>query len=505
VKAKQFCQLVAATTWIFDFFAVGFDYLLQFPPQQPGGPDQEVILSLQKAEKARLTEAIEAADGEVPNAVYSYLGFPDRHAFLEPGAEAAVGADAFWPSLLAVLRAIDQSVETMSPYLYGLLPDRWKAVRSHFAAAGYRLDRDQGTVIFKPPAITQQGWFQHAEARGFTPLEQRGQYHHRFFQNLSRIHEHECAIEWVWPKAIDDFEALGSPLSVGMCPVVDTMEMDGAEVRLLPGALRIVLDPDKPNRFLVDDAACRKDELKKTIEDAVEQAVAAKVDLLLFPELTMPTFLVEHLQDYLRRVFLDDRPTPKLTLAGSWMKLTPEGRFNEAVLLNDRGSVLVRQRKMHRYAMQGYEQPKYGLQHFFGGRSIEESADITPRRMVFLESRGANLRLGVLICEDLCQPAPGVAAARNACASVILSPVMAGPLTAGGGFSVHALELTQDPGTLVCVSNSGALAGHRWELDGQSGQPPVGLVAAPLYGRGFPYISDLKLEKSGKLLIMRLQ
>ncbi len=60
---------------------------------------------------------------------------------------------------------------------------------------------------------------------------------------------------------------------------------------------------------------------------------------------------------------------------------------------------------MHRYAMQPYEQPKYGLEQLFGGQSVEEGADITPRRMTFLDSRSANLRLGILICEDLCQPA----------------------------------------------------------------------------------------------------
>jgi hypothetical protein len=506
MNAKRFCELGAHTTWIFDFFAIGFDYLLQFPPQDFESPDDEVMLSLQKADKEKLADAIAAADGEIPAALYSYLGFPDRHGFLEPDSETTVSSPVFWPLLIAVLRAIDKSVESMSPYLFGHNHGHWKNVRKHFAERGFRLHRDQEVVIFKPPAISTQAWFAYAEDQGFSALEQRGQYHHRFFQNLSRIHEHECELDLVWPRVIDDIaDDLGSPLTVGMCPVVETMTIDGTEVLLRPGSLRIVLDSAKPNRFLVDDSRSSKDELKRVVQDAVDQAVSAKVDILLFPELTMPGFLVQHLQDYLQQGYLKSWRMPKLTLAGSWIQKTSQGSFNEAVLINDRGGVLLRQRKMHRYAMKPYEQPKYGLQQLFGGHSVEESADITPRRMVLLDSRSANLRLGVLICEDLCQPAPGLAAVRDACAGVVLSPVMAGPLTTGGGFSVHALELTQDPGALVCVANSGALASHRWQNERLAGNPPIGLVAAPLFGAGFPYIRDLKLEKSGKLLIMKLQ
>ncbi len=175
----------------------------------------------------------------------------------------------------------------------------------------------------------------------------------------------------------------------------------------------------------MDDTKCLQEELKKTVEGAVDQAVSSNVDILLFPELTMPSFLVQHLQEYVRQGYLQSRRMPKLTLAGTWIQQSTEGRFNEAVLINDRGDVLLRQRKMHRYAMQSYEQPKYGLHELFGGRSVEESADITPRRMIFLDSRSANLRLGILICEDLCQPTPGLSAVRDACASVVLSPVMA--------------------------------------------------------------------------------
>lgn len=506
MNAKQFCELVADTTWVFDFFGVGFDYLLQFPPQEFESPDDEVILSLQKADNEKLADAITAAHGEIPAALYSHLGFPDRHGFLERGSEAAVSSPTFWPLLITVLRAIDKSVESMSPFLFGHNLDHWKNVRKHFAETGFRLHRDRGTVVFKPPAISRQAWFPYAEDQGFSALEQRGQYHHRFFQNLSMIHEHDCELDWISPRVIDDIaDELGGPLTVGMCPIVEDMTIDGAEVLLLPGALRIVLDPAKPNRFLVDDSKSSKEELKRIVEDAVDQAVSGKVDILLFPELTMPGFLLQHLQECLQDRYLKNWRMPKLTLAGSWLQKTSEGCFNEAVLINDRGGVLLRQRKMHRYAMKSYEQPKYGLQQLFGGHSVEESADITPRRMIFLDSRSANLRLGILICEDLCQPAPGLSAVRDAGASVVLSPVMAGPLTAGGGFSVHALDLTQDPGALVCVANSGALASHRWQHERLAGRPPIGLVAAPLFGDGFPYIRDLKLEKSGKLLIMKLQ
>lgn len=65
MNAKQFCELVADTTWVFDFFGVGFDYLLQFPPQEFESPDDEVILSLQKADKEKLADAITAAHGEI--------------------------------------------------------------------------------------------------------------------------------------------------------------------------------------------------------------------------------------------------------------------------------------------------------------------------------------------------------------------------------------------------------------------------------------------------------
>src|SRR5712692_1425034 len=230
MNAKQFCELAADTTWIFDFFALGFDFLLQFPPQDFQFPHDQVLLSMQKADRENLVEAVVAADGEIPSAVYSHLSFPDRLGFLERGSDATVSSPAFWPSLVAVLRAIDRSVESMNPYAFGHNPDEWKNVRKHFAGSGYRLDRDRGPVILKPPAISRQAWFAYAEDHGFSASEQRGQYHRRFFQNLSRIREYECELEWVWPRVIDDIaDELGGPLTVGMCPVVGAMEIDGTE------------------------------------------------------------------------------------------------------------------------------------------------------------------------------------------------------------------------------------------------------------------------------------
>ena len=99
-----------------------------------------------------------------------------------------------------------------------------------------------------------------------------------------------------------------------------------------------------------------------------------------------------------------------------------------------------------------------------------------------MDSRTSGLRIMVLICEDLARE-PGTRAVRDLHPSLVLTPVMAGPLEATGGFATSIAQLLQDNDGMFLVGNSAALAKAAWKHDSKPGDPPLLLVGLPLLNK----------------------
>jgi hypothetical protein len=69
---------------------------------------------------------------------------------------------------------------------------------------------------------------------------------------------------------------------------------------------------------------------------------------------------------------------------------------------------------------------------------------------------------------------------RDLHSSLVLTPVMAGPLEATGGFATSITQLLQDNDGIFLVGNSAGLAKAAWKHGGRTGDPPLLLVGVPL-------------------------
>jgi hypothetical protein len=83
----------------------------------------------------------------------------------------------------------------------------------------------------------------------------------------------------------------------------------------------------------------------------------------------------------------------------------------------------------------------------------------------------------ILICEDLAQD-PGLQAIREFHPTLVLAPVMAGPLDESSGFATSLNTTLQRVASIFVVANSGALARAAWRP--KLGNPPLGLIGLPL-------------------------
>ncbi len=216
--------------------------------------------------------------------------------------------------------------------------------------------------------------------------------------------------------------------------------------------------------------------------------------IVLFPEMVVPDPVLARLREVLYDLTDSGKKRPALILAGSFSRVLKEHPsavpFNVAVALNDRGQELWRQRKLQPYEMKRYEQELFGLKEILDSDSCSEHMAFVPRLLQFVDSRLTGLRMVTLICEDATR-APGVTTARNLRATLILAPVMAGPLTHECGFAVNLDPIVNDYDAVFVVANSGPLARAAWK--DPKNPPPLGILGVPL-------VQSNKPHKTHKLL-----
>jgi hypothetical protein len=341
-------------------------------------------------------------------------------------------------------------------------------------------------VILKPPPLDGAPRWQLAAAAGWMEPVERGQFHHRLFQNLVRLPEFtDHDLKHIVLRSADDAERnISAPLKVGIIPLIRNMEIRSSVAKLIPGPLRIVAYP--PAGFGVEtessgDPSADFAPLFAVVENALPALCRIGAHIVVLPELVVPDPVLERVKSVLLSISTHGDPTPFLVVSGTFGRRDADsGRvYNEAVILNGRGNELFRQRKMHAYTMHGNEQPKYGLNVLFEDKPRTERMELMPRVLTVCDSPRLGLRISVLICEDFCQPTPGIEAVRKLRSNLLLSPVMAGDLDKDSGFFQTSSQLVLDPECLVVVANSRALPSQ--QDCAKTDSCSLGIFGSPLY------------------------
>jgi len=484
MHADSFKTEIQHCDWLFDFFAVGYDYIAtRVTPTDLDANYPDLASAVGQLASMRLAELLVAADGGVP---------PELLDFLRPAASwsGVSGVDLegkpFLTRLLALLRLIDEVAAGVSYFSFGLSPREWPKVRAFLRSNHNVLSKDSHRgVILKPLPLDTMDWWQVAIAAGWMEPVERGQFHHRLFHNLLRLPEsldHE--LKHIVLKSADDAEtSVTGSLRIGVIPIVNRMEVSGPSAELIPGPLRIV--GISPSKFAVEvetgvDPTGDYSAMFAELDGALTALCEMEAHIILLPELVVPDVVLERVKSLLLSIAKKGGPTPFLVLAGTFGRPDVDSGkiYNEAVILNGRGNELFRQRKMHAYTMHGYEQPKYGLKAVFGGEPRTELMEVMPRILVACDSPALGLRINVLICEDFCQQAPGLEAVRKLRSNLILSPVMAGALDQKSGFYQTASQLVLDPESIVIVANSRALPSQ--QACAATDSCSLGIFASPL-------------------------
>lgn len=485
-EPSEFRDNCGECQWIFDFFAHGFDYLngrfMPSPDESLGGKWSS---AQDEINRQNIVSDIAKSDGAIPDSLRRYLDVP--------GGDAEMQSPDFYIRLFAVLSAVDQAAADLN-YLHAHTRIRgkgWMRVTEHFERHGKQLQQKVlGYVVFKPRYFQRAPYLKWADAavkhREWTPIPHRGEYLDSYFENLLRVHAAgDCSLEFRILNPTQDFHEPTWPvLRLGIVPLVQELKVRPFDAQLLPGPLILKKETSaSPPSFSVQidgvpSDACR--DLCKRAEAGLVYLAQRGCQVIIFPELVMPDPVLKHVKGVLARLAAEDRDRPCLTLAGTFTRLLtahhPTKPFNVAVLLNDRGEELWRQRKAQPYDMHRHEQQRFGLDSLLGCDPCRENIAFMPRSILSIDSRASGMRIMVLICEDLTR-APGTKAVRDLQPTLILTPVMAGPLEAGGGFAESIDQLVREKDGIFVVANSAGLARAAWK---GSGDPPLGLLGLPL-------------------------
>jgi predicted amidohydrolase len=485
MDADSFKTEIQYCDWLFDLFAIGYDYIAtRVTPSDLDANYPDLTSVIGQLASMRFAELLVAADGGVP---------PEVLDFLRPAASwgrvscVDLEGEPFLTRLLALLRLIDEVTAGVSHFSFGLSPREWPKVRTFLRSHHNVLSKNSHRgVILKPLPLDTMALWRVAVAAGWQEPLERGQFHHRLFHNLLRLPESlDYELKHIVLRSADDAEmSVTGNLRVGVIPLVKEMEVRTSGAELNPGPLRIADVP--PSRFAVEvetgvDPAGSYSAMFADLDGALTALCEMETHIILLPELVVPDVVLERVKSLLLSIAKKGGPTPFLVLAGTFGRPDADSGkiYNEAVILNGRGNELFRQRKMHAYTMHGYEQPKYGLNAVFRGKPRTELMEVMPRVLVVCDSPVLGLRINVLICEDFCQQAPGLEAARKLRSNFILSPVMAGALDQNSGFYQTASQLVLDPECVVIVGNSRALPSQ--QPCAATDSCNLGIFASPLY------------------------
>lgn len=483
----KFRDNYAECDWIFDLFAYGFDFLDgRFMPSSDENLEDKWVAEEEDIKGRDIVSAIARYDGGIPHTLRRYLDVP--------GDDDELQSLDFCVRLYSAMSAIDRAAADLN-YLQALTrvgARRWSRVSQYFERHGKQLQRNaSGYVVFKPRYFERspyQAWADKAQKSGdWKPVQPRGEYLGSYFDNLLRVGvPSDCTLEFRILNPTQDFhDPAWTALRVGIVPLVQEIHVRSSDAQLLPGPLLLKKKSGgHPESFSIEidgNPAHACVEVCKRAEAALIHLAARGCQLVLFPELVMPDPVLKHVKGVLARLAAANSDRPCLTLAGTFTRMLPQHNatkpFNVGVVLNDRGEELWRQRKVQPYDMYLHEQQRFGLDSLLKCDPCRENIAFMPRTILSVDSRAGGMRIMVLICEDLTRE-PGTKAVRDLQPTLVLTPVMAGPLESSSGFARSIDELIRLNDGIFVVANSAALAKAAWGKT--PGIPPLGLIGLPL-------------------------
>jgi hypothetical protein len=482
---ERFRKEYRRCSWIFDLFAHGFDFLNgRFFPRSDPVLEDMWDFEEEKIKRSNIDTQIISADGAIPPIVRDYLDLP---------GDAEMERPQFYIRLFSLLSVIDRLAGDLN-YLSASrfhTGSRWAQTADHFERRKQLQKKASGYVVFKPHYFMQrpsERWLAQAlrDSKKWKKIPRRGEDLDSYFQNLLRLSGPEdCELEFRILNPNQDFPELDwETLRVGIVPLIEQLKVRESDAQLLPGPLVIKKESSIPSTFGVQVEAPLNGEhsdLCSRAEEGLRYLAEQGCQIALFPEMVMPDPTVAHIQNVLEELALQNRPRPGLVLGGTFTRpvpqYSPSRNFNVAVVLNHRGEELWRQRKMHPYEMQRYEQQNFGLETILNSDSCRENITVDNRKLRLVDSPATGIRMVVLICEDATRD-PGLRAVRELRPTLILAPVMAGPLEPSGGFGHSVSRALQQTDSIFVVANSAALARAAWGT--RDGAPPLAIVGLPL-------------------------
>lgn len=489
ISAESFRDKYFRRRWIFDFFADGYDFLNGrfFPPKNPEDDSEfgeRWNSAYDEIKKRYIHQQIVKADGIIPDDLRHYLDIP--------GSESEMESPEFWMRLFVLLSAIDETASDLN-YLgaaSNYSSSRWANVIEHFEKNKKQLQhRADGYIVFRPRYFKQapsQTWLDRAlrDETKWKKIPHRGEYLAEHFKNLLRVFAtDDCNLEFRVLRGTQDLHDLDwTNLKIGIVPLIEHLNVRTTDAQLSPGPLVLKKETSSPPTFGIQVEGMPSEScagLCDKAEAALRYLANQGCQLVVFPEMVMPDPVVARLKNVLRELSLHEHSRPGLVLAGTFTRMVPkhstEKPFNVAVVLNHAGEELWRQRKMQPYAMQGHEQIRFGLEKILGGKPCQENIAINDRELHVIDSPVTGLRMVVLICEDATKD-PGLEVVKKLQPTLILAPVMAGPLEPTSGFGDSVGQALQKTAAIFIVNNSAALA----RAASKGGSPPLAIIGVPL-------------------------
>ena len=218
------------------------------------------------------------------------------------------------------------------------------------------------------------------------------------------------------------------------------------------------------SRYRVDEDVSTSDLIKNRVDRALNEMAAQATQLVLMPELVSGPVLRAAVAASLSDRFMRGEAVPVITLCGTSLENVQATTRNQATILDAEGDVLWTQNKLHAYRFLATDQSRLGFPLGANPNDRQEAIDVTPSALAIVDL-SANIRMVVLICEDLIQTPPHTIAIQQMGVTTVLAPIMDRTPDFIPSTSVPDLAWLKDgalayirhPGASTFIANSGAL------------------------------------------------
>lgn len=222
--------------------------------------------------------------------------------------------------------------------------------------------------------------------------------------------------------------------------------------------------PIGATRYRVDEDPRTSETIKSRVNRALDEIASQEAQVVLMPELVSGPKLRSAVAAQLGERSSRGEATPLITLCGTSLENVGGTTRNQATVLDSEGDVVWTQNKLHAYRFSAEEQTAVGFPLGPVPADRQEAIDIAPSALVIVDLN-ANLRVVVLICEDLIQAPPHEVAIQQMGVTTVLAPIMdrspnlrANTALPDLGWLEHgALSYVRHPGASTFIANSGSL------------------------------------------------